>query len=177
MGHDCLVVGMWMMEHNSRFINIEKDVTDVSREQLQSRPLEKEPRIYIWYTIFTHREAYTLKGLGVGSANQFLLERYQEDGIPEVIEKAYGPHCSYLHTWMELGPLAAVYLLLILCLSPLCHKGIVRKDAVWLCLVLGWGMLTETLHTRMIGLYILLSMLILIQIEARDTDSEQPARP
>lgn len=174
----CIIVGgMWMMEHNSRFLKTEEDVTNVSMEQLLTHPFEKEPRIYIWYTIFTHREAYTLKGLGVGSANQFLLERYQEDGIPEVIEKAYGPHCSYLHTWMELGPLAAVYLLLILCLSPLCHKGMVRKDAIWLCLIFGWGMLTETLHTRMIGLYILLSMLVLIQIEARDTDSEQPVRP
>ncbi|MCQ2310430.1 MAG: O-antigen ligase family protein [Paludibacteraceae bacterium] len=156
--------GLWLNRHNSRFIRTQHDVSQIDIQQIKEQPMSREPRIYIWHTIFTHRKEYGVLGMGVGTSDAFLYHCYEQDGNGYL---TFGPHSCYLKTWMEMGPIAALLLIAIMCLSIILHSPHVRRDAVWVSLVMGLAMLTESCFSRMSGLYILLSMCILLSISER----------
>lgn len=171
-----LIVGSIFWKYNSRFILTKNQVHSLETEQLKNNPTpftNTEPRLYIWTTVVSHWREYGVKGLGVGSAAAFMISCYEQDQVACY----YGPHNAYLNTWMELGPLALLLLLGILIATPCCHIGTARRDAFWVCLILGWSMLTETCHTRMAGLYIIYAMIVLIQVATREADSLPQPHP
>lgn len=156
--------GLWFNRHNSRFIRTQHDVSQIDIQQIKEQPMSREPRIYIWHTILTHRKEYGIAGMGVGSSDAFLYHYYEQDGNGNL---TFGPHSCYLKTWMEMGPIAALLLIVILCLSICLHSPHVRRDATWVSLIMGLAMLTESCFSRMSGLYILFAMLTLLAIEER----------
>ena len=178
-----LVIGAggYLWKYNSRIEQSRKEFQWISYEQSRQAPLTREPRIYIWHTVLHHRSEYGLWGMGLGSAHSFLLQQYEKEGIPEIIERGYGVHSQYLTAWMEQGPLAVLFLLFLLGFVPWYKKrhsslhGINRQTLVWdifyLCLVFGWGMVTETMCFRMSALYILYAMLIVLTSEEQEAGS------
>lgn len=101
----------------------------------------------------------------------------QDEQAAFFTQKHLGAHNQFLYTWMELGPLAVVLLLAILCLVPYYHTCQARKDALFVSLMFGCCMLTETLLTMMSSLYVLYAIMVLIEREQRDADSLLLPRP
>lgn len=179
----CLVIfvigaGMYVWRHNSRIEKSRKEFQWIGYEQSRQAPLSREPRIYIWHTVWHSRSEYGLWGMGFGSAYPFLMQQYEKDGIQEMINKGFGVHSQYLTIWMEQGPLAVLFILFILCFAPWYkHRhsslhGATKQTLVWdtlyLCLIYGWGMVTETMCFRMSALYILYAMLIVLTSEEQE---------
>ena len=138
--------------------------------------LRYDPRIYIWQTIIHHADEYGAFGMGIGSSDAFLLSCYEADNNRLYQQNQYGAHNQYLTLWMELGPIAVLLLWSIMGLSVWLLRGAAKRDALLLSLIVGLGLITETALTRMSGLYILISLMMIIVAEQRDTDSRQPAR-
>lgn len=174
--------GVYVWKHNSRIEKSRKEFQWIGYEQSKQAPLSREPRIYIWHTVWHNRSEYGLWGMGLGSAHAFLMQQYEKDGIPEVIEKGYGVHSQYLTVWMEQGPFCVLFLLFILCFAPWykyrystihgTNKHTLAWDTLYLCLIYGWGMVTETMCFRMSALYILYAMLIVLTSEEQEADSQ-----
>ena len=173
----CLALGF---RYHQRLNIMKQDLTYLEREDVHitDNPHTREPRLYIWYTIVQHAKEYGICGLGCGSADGFLQECYlQDEQAAFFTQKHLGAHNQFLYTWMELGPLAVVLLLAILCLVPYYHTCQARKDALFVSLMFGCCMLTETLLTMMSSLYVLYAIMVLIEREQRDADSLLLPRP
>ena len=125
---------------------------------------------------------YGVWGLGVGSADAYLLKKYEvrkanESFYVELLNKQYGPHNQYLKEWMELGPIAMLLLLFIVVGSPFFLKGAVRRDTIILGMLFGIGLFTETILGRMSGIFIVCTMLVLVIAEGWHKDSLPPVHP
>ncbi len=138
----------------------------VSYEDSKISPFDREPRIYIWHIILHDVSDYGWKGMGLGTADTYLARAYEKDGIPEMINRSFGPHNQYLKTWMELGPIAMLFLMCIVLTSPFYHSRRVRWTSMYICLIYGWSMLTESCFSRVSGIYQLcFALLLLITME------------
>lgn len=138
----------------------------VDYEASKNMPLAREPRIYIWHIILHDVSDYGWKGMGLGSADAYLAQAYERDGIPEIIELSFGPHNQYLQTWMELGPIAMLLLVFIVLSAPWFHSRKVRWTSLYISLIYGWSMLTECYLTRMAGVFqVCFAAVLLIAME------------
>ncbi len=161
-----LFVGL-CMRYQTRFVlTIERLKTNYEVGQsINNRHIE--PRIYIWHKVLDNAKQYGICGLGMGSATDLLVAEYEKDGITDYAAKRWGTHNQYLNTWMDLGPLAVLLMVLILFSSVYCHTGQARRDATVVCLLFGVGLMMETALLRMSGLYIFYALLTLLLLEQR----------
>ncbi|MBP5476502.1 MAG: O-antigen ligase family protein [Paludibacteraceae bacterium] len=151
----------------------------VSYEDSKYQPLAREPRIYIWHIVLHEVSDYGWKGMGLGSADAYLDRAYRQDGMPEIIDLSFNPHNQYLQTWMELGPLAMLLLVLIVFSAPCFHSQHVRWTSIYICLIYGWSMLTECYFSRMSGVFQLCFVAVLLiameqaAAQPRETEDEK----
>lgn len=145
----------------------------ISYEDSKDQPFSREPRIYIWHIILHDVSDYGWKGMGIGSSDAYLAKAYEQDGIPEVIDRSFGTHNQYLQTWMELGPIAMIFLFLIVLIVPFFHSRKVRWASLYLNLIYGMSMLTECYFSRMSGVFQLCFAAVLLL--ALEQEQEQEA--
>lgn len=162
-------VGAFFWTQSTVTVKIKQSFQWVSYEDSKQQPLAREPRIYIWHIVFHNVSDYGWKGMGLGSSDAYLNRAYEQDGIPELIEFSFGAHNQYLQTWMELGPLAMLFLMLIVLSAPFFHSRNIRWTAAYFCLIYGWSMLTECCFSRMEGIYQLCFIVVwLIAMEQKE---------
>lgn len=158
----------YLCNHNERFNKIINDVKNITVERIMDPSTQKEPRIYLWYTVVNHWKDYGIQGLGVGSAVEQINQYAREDNFPIAQQHDWGPHNFYLNTWIELGPLAVLFLLGILIATPFCHTKNIRKEVLFTTLVFGWAIFSEEMFTQIRGLYLLSAMIVLMQLLQRE---------
>ena len=131
-----------------------------------------EPRIAIWHVALENPEQYSLYGVGIGNAPQYLLKKYKEKNWQAYAARQYAPHNQYLSVWIELGVLA---MLLWLCLSfsiPLFYKGRTRQAALLYTETTALAMFTESVLGKIDGIFLLAATLLLIYLINREEQTK-----
>lgn len=107
-----------------------------------------DPRMDEWSTVWKARDAYGLKGLGIGQQRAFLVEKYTEYGYDFCAQEKFSSHNAYLGYWMCLGPIAPLLLLACFCGLPFCFHGRARLYLLFVCMLYMLNMLTDDLFER-----------------------------
>jgi len=148
----------------------------LTREDMPTEfnPNIQEGRFYQWQPIIKHIPDYGFKGLGVGASQKQMIEYYQTE-MPLLANETFGPHNYYLRTMMELGPLAVLFLLFIICYTPFCYSKSLRKEVILINLLFGVVMCFEDVWGRINAIYLFACILIIWQIQSRELDSMPPS--
>ena len=163
--------------YNSRLKSVTADLTQLKESGTEAIESTREPRLQIYSCALRHLDRYGVFGVGFGSSEAVLQELYVEDGLDLCAQSGYGIHNRYFKVLMEMGPFALLFMLFIVFGSPFFHSGPARHDTAYICLAFGWSMLTENVITMISAIYILFALVTLVEIEQRESDSPQPARP
>jgi len=169
-----LTFGTYIWKHTGIGERLQEAFVWVDYEESKHLPFDhREPRIYLWHIILHDVTDYGWAGMGVGSADGYLDRAYERDGYWDVIECSLGAHNQYLQTWMELGPIAMIFLIFIVLTSPFFHSKRIRWMSVYISLIYGWSMLTECYFSRMAGIYQLcFAIILLIAMEDERCDEK-----
>ena len=157
-----VVTGSLVWTQSTVSLKLKQAFEWVDYEASKDMPWSREPRIYLWHIVLHDVSDYGWKGMGIGSSDGYMDRAYKEDGIQEVIDQSFGPHSQYLQTWMELGPIAMLLLVFIVCSAPWFHSRKIRWASFYLSLIYGWSMLTESYLSRMSGVFQLCFVVVLL---------------
>lgn len=145
-----------------RFEN--QSLTDMLTTDEDATYPECEPRLLIWQSCFESPSDYSLYGLGAGSSDEYLLEKFAAHGWPYFVARKYCPHNQYINEWMELGLLGGILFTLLWLVYPWTQKKRARHAALYFTVALCLTMLTENSLNGVEGTFNVSISLLLIQI-------------
>ena len=145
--------------------------TDIHNLNLADATDMKEPRLFIWKTVFDHADEYGFFGMGAGQHVGFLMDCYREAGNELFLQQGYGTHSQYLSYFMCLGPLAVIVLFLVFVSIPRVFKGRAHFSAHALAFLFAFSLLADDLLERMDSILIFLIWMLLLYIIETDTQS------
>ena len=163
--------------YNDRLSSVKNDLLHLHQNGLESISSTKEPRLQIYSCALRHWNEFGFWGVGYGGSEKEMMNLFAKDGLTNCLAKQYGIHNRYLKVWMEMGPIALLFMLFILIGSAFFHTGQVRKNVAYICIVFGWSMLTENVLTMIGALYIFFTLITLVQIEQHEQDLQRLDHP
>lgn len=161
------------VSYNNRLSSVKNDLIYVHQNGIESVSSAQEPRLQIYSCALRHWNEFGFWGVGFGGSEKEMMSLFIEDSLTRCVEKQYGIHNRYLKVWIEMGPMALLFMLFILIGSAFFHTGQVRKNVAYICIVFGWSMLTENVLTMIGALYVFFTLITLVQIEQHEQDLQQ----
>ena len=158
-----LVVGgsiaIWQLHPRMKDITIEHVLYP---EEHTTEVDAQNPRALIWHYALQSPQDFIGYGLGVGQTEQYLFDHFQQADWTRGTCDRFHAHNQYLLICMELG-LAAMLLFITywVCL-PLCYPKQTRQRefALYLALLFGINMLTDSIFSSMEGVVYICALLI-----------------
>lgn len=136
-----------------QILNPEDNMTEVDLQN---------PRGLIWHYALQSPQDYVGSGLGVCQAEQYLIDRFEQAGWNRGANDRFHAHNQYLLICMELGMVAMLLFIAYWIYLPFCYpkKTRQREFALYLALLLGLNMLTDSLFSSMEGVVYFCSLLV-----------------
>lgn len=133
-----------------------------------------EPRLAIWTAALESPSDYSLHGVGVGNAPDYLVEKYTEHGWIYYIENRYHAHNEFLTQWIELGVVGMMLIAAIWLIMPFCFSGRSKTMAFLLTEICILNMLTDNFLDMIEGVFFVAVMfsIVLIAEQQQQTKAE-----
>ncbi len=154
-----------ILAFHPRMKRLYNDINTIEQGIKLDRQNPQDPRWHIWKTIYDYRHEYGFLGLGIGNEQEFLTQKYYQEGFLEEAEKGYSAHNQYLHEWITLGPVAAILLIIAFALMPFMPPKHYRYSATVIAIIYAACMMTDIPLSYIGTLYILYCALILIELD------------
>lgn len=159
----CVIMGI-AVSINNRFSAVSDYFgTTYEEQKQQTYTYGEDDRPYLWHCFFAHVKDYGVIGKGLGSEEKTMNTYFEQDGQTFSLSESHNAHSTYFSTWLQLGPLAMLSLIIILCCTPFCYPKNLRHRVALICIIIATAMVTETILWRMSSLYTIFALLMLSQ--------------
>lgn len=132
--------------------------------------LSQDPRSRIWPSVWEVGMERPLLGYGLNNVDVPLVRSYLSHDFLEGASAIYGPHNEYLGEWIQLGVLALVLLVVLLCVTPSCAGRELRLFSVPFVVLFAIVFMTESLLDRCNGC---LTFAFFVALLSRNHDNEE----
>lgn len=125
---------------------------------------QQNPRGLIWHYALQTPQDYIGYGLGVCQAEQYLIDRFEQEGWNRGVFDRFHAHNQYLLICMELGIVAMLLFIAYWIYLPFCYPKKTRQRTFALCLawLFGLNMLTDCLFSSIAGVVYICSLLVFL---------------
>lgn len=134
-----------------RLAQAQKEIT--SGTGLVKDPKSTTERILVWQSSLEVIREHLVIGVGTGDVNAALQERYLANHHNKLLSKKLNAHNQYLQTFIALGAVGFLFLLLILFVPAV--MAFQRKDLLYLLflIIVAVNLLTESMFERQAGIF------------------------
>lgn len=162
----CVIIGcvaLWQYHPRMKDITMEQVLRP---SQHVGEVNDHNPRALIWYYALQSPKDYIGHGLGVRQAEKYLCDKYEQSNWERGINDRFHAHNQYLLVCMELGIVAMFLFIAYWICLPMCYpkKTRQRDFALYLTLIFGLNMLTDSLFSSMEGVVYICALLVLTGI-------------
>ena len=162
----CVLVGcvaIWHWHPRMQDITIEQVIHP---EQHVGEVNTHNPRALIWYYALQSPKDYIGHGLGVRQAEKYLYDKYEQNNWDKGMFDHFHAHNQYLLVCMELGIVAMFLFIAYWICLPMCYPKRTRQRnfVLYLALIFGLNMLTDSLFSSMEGVVYICTLLVLASI-------------
>lgn len=155
------VVALW--QFHPRMKTVTTDQVFHPEQHVSEIDLQN-PRALIWHYALQSPQDYLGYGLGVCQAEQYLIEHFEQAGWNKGTFDRFHAHNQYLLVCMELGLVAMLLFIAYWIYLPRCYPKKTRQRvlALYLALLFGCNMLTDSLFSSMEGVTYICTLLIFL---------------
>lgn len=158
------------------FVKFHPRMQDFRIDQLSIKEIQpnRESRLNIWAAALQHTEDYSLKGLGAGETNAYLMKKYEANGLTYFMAKDFHTHNQYLMEWIEIGIPGMTFFVLCWLALPICILGKGRELAIYLTILGMTNMFTDCLFGKYDGIIIFYMILMTAMLQSTQEIPQNP---
>lgn len=163
-------IALWQLHPRMKDVTIEQIL---SPEEHTAEVDAQNPRAMIWHFALQSPKDYIAYGLGVRQAEQYLYDHFEQAGWDKGVFNHFHAHNQYLLVCMELGIVAMLLFIAYWIAFPFCYPKQTRQRefALYLALMFGLNMLTDSLFSSMEGVVYYCASLVLLSFIPSRSDS------
>lgn len=152
-------IALWQSHPRMKAITIQQIINP---EQHINEVTQQNPRSLIWHYALQSPKDYLGYGLGVRQAETYLDQKYEQAQWDRGVFDHFHAHNQYLLVCMELGLVALLLFIAYWVYLPLCYPKQTRQRefALYLVLLFGLNMLTDSLFSSMEGVVYICALLV-----------------